>query len=97
MLRLPLPHLKQERRPAMPMPKLRGIDPVPARDFAGLQEKQDRGRMRAAGVSFRISERLAIMPSLRVWHALEHRAEIESAKRRFDARTEGASKQRKIA
>ena len=47
------PDLEQQRHPAVPVPELGGIDPMPARHLAGLQQKQDRGRMRAALVALR--------------------------------------------
>ena len=51
-------HLEQERRPAIPVPKLRRIDPVPARDLARLQQKENGGRMGPAlvpGASRKVS------------------------------------------
>ena len=39
-------HRKLERRAVIVMPDLVGIDPVPMRALAGLQQEEDRGAMR---------------------------------------------------
>jgi hypothetical protein len=51
--------LKLERRTAIPVPHLHGVDPVPMRHLTGLQQKQDCGGVRTATVTRLVPEGLA--------------------------------------
>ena len=62
--RLAMLHFEQERRAAMPVPKLRRIDAVPARHLSRLQQKENGGGMRAAMLPALVAERLAELPAL---------------------------------
>jgi hypothetical protein len=57
---------KGQRRPGVPVPDFNGIDSMPMGNFAGRQQKIDRGGNSSVTVSHRISKRFAIMAALRV-------------------------------
>src|SRR3990172_9639514 len=59
MARLPVLHLEQQRRPAVPVPELGRIDAVPARHLSGLKQKENGGGMSAAMRPGLVAERLA--------------------------------------
>ena len=72
-------HGKGQRRPRVPVPDLDGIDPVPMGDFAGRQQKIDRGGDGPAIVIHRISKRLAIVPTLWVRFQFQYPDDLSSS------------------
>src|SRR5262245_7512962 len=58
---------QQQRRAGVPVPDLGRIDAMPARNLAGLEQEVDRRRVGPPQrPAHRISERLAVMPALRM-------------------------------
>src|SRR6476620_6858379 len=71
----------------MPVPKLGGVDPMPARHLARLQQIEDGGRMRAALVTRLIPEGLAKPAALGVGFKPEMRDHFV-CRQRFGHRSE---------
>jgi hypothetical protein len=60
--RLIVPDLEEQRRAAIPVPHLGGVDAMPARDLARPEQIEDRRRVRAAFMAWFIPEGLAEKP-----------------------------------
>ena len=65
-----------ERRAGVPMPRLGGIDPVPFRDLADVEQEEDGGGGRAAVDLVRVAKGLAVPPALGVWFELQQRLDL---------------------
>jgi len=64
--RLAVLHFEQERRAAIPVPHLGGVDAMPAGHFPCPEQIEDRGGMRAALVPWLVAERLAEISDFRM-------------------------------
>src|SRR6478735_12015465 len=74
-------HFQEQRRAAIPVPHLGGVDAMPARHLSCPEQVKDRGRVRAAFMAGLVAEGLAEISSFRVWHELQVRDDLVGSER----------------